>query len=160
MADAVYKIKFTMSDGSVKEIQFTAPQGPQGPAGTSNPVYARSLLGHPNYETLENFINTISTNPPPVGSTLLLTFYGATTALSISCSDTSNSTSINPGDSVMLTYGPTANVKNWTAMPFIKGVINVSDGTELRGDISFTGDNGLLSYIVINSTFDLSPYLG
>ena len=33
MADAVYKIKFTMSDGSVKEIQFTAPQGPQGPKG-------------------------------------------------------------------------------------------------------------------------------
>ena len=45
MADAVYKIKFTMSDGSVKEIQFTAPQGPQGPKGATTPLYFRWIYG-------------------------------------------------------------------------------------------------------------------
>ena len=49
MADKKYSLNFTMSDGSTKSVQFTAPQGPkgdkgdigpQGPAGESNIAYA------------------------------------------------------------------------------------------------------------------------
>lgn len=49
MADKKYSLDFTLSDGSTKSVQFTAPQGPkgdkgdtgpQGPAGESNIAYA------------------------------------------------------------------------------------------------------------------------
>lgn len=46
MPDAVYKIKFTMSDGTYKEIEFTAPQGPKGDKGEPGsglPYYAGNL---------------------------------------------------------------------------------------------------------------------
>lgn len=33
MADKTYKLNFTMSDGTTKSVQFTAPQGPQGEKG-------------------------------------------------------------------------------------------------------------------------------
>lgn len=33
MANNNYKLNFALSDGSVKSVTFTAPQGPQGPKG-------------------------------------------------------------------------------------------------------------------------------
>lgn len=33
MADKTYKLSFVMTDGSTKEVQFTAPQGPKGDTG-------------------------------------------------------------------------------------------------------------------------------
>lgn len=33
MADKTYKLTFSMSDGSSQDVQFTAPQGPEGPKG-------------------------------------------------------------------------------------------------------------------------------
>ena len=33
MADKIYQIDFELSDGTIKSVQFTAPQGPQGPQG-------------------------------------------------------------------------------------------------------------------------------
>ena len=37
MADNKYKLKFAMSDGSTQEVEFTAPQGEQGPPGKDAP---------------------------------------------------------------------------------------------------------------------------
>lgn len=35
MADKNYKLTFEMSDGSEQEVEFTAPQGPQGETGAA-----------------------------------------------------------------------------------------------------------------------------
>lgn len=45
MPDAIYKIKFTMSDGTYKEIEFTAPQGPKGDTGAQGPKGDRGAQG-------------------------------------------------------------------------------------------------------------------
>ena len=37
MADAVYNLRFSLSDGTSKDVQFTAPQGPEGPQGIQGP---------------------------------------------------------------------------------------------------------------------------
>ena len=37
MADATYKLTFKLSDGTTKDVQFTVPQGPEGPQGIQGP---------------------------------------------------------------------------------------------------------------------------
>lgn len=38
MADNIYKLTFTMSDGTTQEVEFTAPQGETGPQGEQGPA--------------------------------------------------------------------------------------------------------------------------
>ncbi len=40
MADKKYKLKFNLSDGSTKEVEFTSPQGPAGEPGKTAYQYA------------------------------------------------------------------------------------------------------------------------
>lgn len=37
MADATYKLTFKLSDSTTKDVQFTVPQGPEGPQGIQGP---------------------------------------------------------------------------------------------------------------------------
>lgn len=41
MADKKYKLSFELSDGSVKAVEFTAPEGPPGAPGKSAYQYAQ-----------------------------------------------------------------------------------------------------------------------
>ena len=155
MADAVYKIKFTMSDGSVKEVQFTAPQGPQGPAGTTNPVYSKSFGGYLQYKFAKDFLNAIVSNNPSSRPFLKLTYCGVSATLTLSGS-TSGSITINAGESIILEFhGETT-----AARPIVNGIVETTSSQSLAGSINWTGGNGINSFVEFNSEFDLSPYLG
>lgn len=52
MAGNNYKIKVTLSDGSIKELPFTAPEGPRGPKGDCRGVSVHKVLNAGELQSL------------------------------------------------------------------------------------------------------------
>lgn len=152
MPDAVYKIKFTMSDGSVKEVQFTAPQGPEGPAGTTNPVYSRSFFG--TFVTFNAYLNNLY--KANFNKKIKITYSNIEGAAMTISGSSSGSVSINPGNEVYVVFNYTS--KNVTVFLISNGVVNPTP-TTLNGDtISVRFGNIINSYVTINSAYDLSSF--
>lgn len=70
MADKVYKITFTLTDGSKKSVQFTVPQGDTGPQG---PAYT---LTSADKTTIVNAVKAAM--PACIPAVLTSEFYGDT----------------------------------------------------------------------------------
>ena len=67
MADKTYKLTFAMSDGSSKDVQFIAPQGPKGEPGETGPQGPKGEPGETGPQgpkgTIDEFIRVGNIEP-------------------------------------------------------------------------------------------------
>ena len=154
MADAVYKIKFTMSDGSVKEVQFTAPQGPQGDG--QQPIYCNQGVGY-----FLTILNRAYNNGNPAASYLFKLRYVGREGASITFRGSGGDgtpTTINPGEEIVIMMRQ--GVASFGCIHYVNGVCTEQPKT-YSGTISLTlpSSANTYSFIELESNVDLSQWI-
>lgn len=155
MADAVYKIKFTMSDGTYKEIEFTAPQGPAGAKGDPGPVYARSFAA---LSEISTFFNAIyKAGAPAATCTLKIRYTNANNVVFSMRTDEGSSFSLNPGEEAYLLF--TKGKSGFGAFTIVDGVVNPAPIQMTGRGISIQFP-GIFGYLEVVSNYDLTSLVG